>query len=353
MGLYTFTENSNAPVVVPATKGNMNLVYPLNLFSRTQSVSPSFIKFSQLEVVKQAIVEESVSDLAEGTAAIAKGVLNLDLADMKDGVTGLGEALKTTASRFANAEMRVKPTGNDVALYMPGSIQINDSLVYETIDTKGVTDFLAHVFNETGGASNIESFINALKNNQSAAGHILANHVLSKHARSGSAFSGLAGNALLASGRVANPATKLLFRSPNLRQFQVDFRFTPQSQDEAIAVTKIISLFRQGAYPLVTSGGALFNVPSMWRIKFGFKKQELNPFLIHFKECFLTNITTTYNGSGIAAFFPDGSPVETNLSMTFQEAELNSASDIHGTRSASDVASSDNSAMPGRMPGIY
>ena len=332
---------------LPVSGGN-NLVYPETLFTNTAD-SPGFIKFTLCEVNYDTSMDNTISGVAGSAAQGIMGVYGIGkaAASILDNNNAIDDAAKE-AQNVANAgkdllnslldgldsmvkaKLTTTTTNNSVSLYMPGTIQISDSLAYETIDTKGVVDYAKQVYDQMGGVNaTAETIKNALfdEKNTSAAKQILGYHLLQKRAKE----NGFVGNALLASGRVTNPATKLLFRSPNLRQFQVDFRFTPQSNKEATEVTKIISLFRQGAYPTLEADGALYGIPCIWRIKFGFKKQSINPFMIQFKECFLTNITTTYNPSGIPAFFKDGSPVETGLSLTFQETELNSASDIHGS----------------------
>ncbi|MFZ9472905.1 MAG: hypothetical protein ACO26H_04335, partial [Sediminibacterium sp.] len=245
--------------------------------------------------MQQPIVENSAESIAKAGGSLATSVISMNAEGFKGALSETATALKTTAQAFANADLRTVTTDKDIALYMPGSIQINDSLVYETIDTKGITEFIAENF--SGSLDSIASFENAVAANMNGASHILANHLLTKHARGNNLLNGFAAKALLASGRVSNPATRLLFRSPNLRQFQVDFKLTPQSPEEAMEIRNIVSMFRQGAYPLLDVSGALFSVPAMWRIRFGFKKTARNPFMIQFKDCFLTNITTSYNNS--------------------------------------------------------
>ena len=343
---YSTTQvNSTTGEAVPGTAGGFSittqdlktvdtstksLVYPSNLFSRTQSVSPAFIKFNLLEVVQQQIGENTlnqIEDLAKST--LTKVQKDDILGAVGDVFKGGSRIITEAANEFVNARLQTKFTGKSVSMYMPGTIQINDSLVYENIDTKGLTELVTSMYN--AGTLSIEGLERAWKTGEQAGKSVLAAHVLSKWSKSSGLAGGFAGNALIASGKTFNPATKLLFRSPGLRQFQLDFKFTPTSQAEAQIVLSIISFFRQSAYPQLTAGQALYKVPGMFNIKFGFKNLTHNPYLIHFKKCYCTQVTTTYNPSGIPAFFPDGSPVETNLTLTFQEAELNSASDIHGT----------------------
>ena len=52
-------------------------------------------------------------------------------------------------------------------------------------------------------------------------------------------------------------------------------------------------------------------------------------------DCHLTNLSVTYNGT-TNAFHKDGAPVETDLSMTFQEARAIVRQDLYGDNKIAD-----------------
>jgi hypothetical protein len=312
-------------VALGSSASGTNLKYPLNLFSTTQSVSPAYVKFNILEAIPSEELQGGIKSAGAGLYGTAKALSNLDFSGAADAGKDTLSNLKDHVVKFVGSRLKTKETGVTVALYMPPAIQVNDSMAYDTVDTKGA----AEVFSEFAKGGTVEQFV------EGGAANLVAQHLLSKYARSGGLFSGVAGNALIAGGRIANPATKLLFRSPSLRQLQLDFKLTPTSQKEALEITKIISVFRQAAYPELDGKAfnALYMIPNLFNIKFAFKNKDgnANPYMIQFKKCYLTQVTTTYNGSGVPAFFKDGSPIETNLTLTFQETETNSSFDIHGT----------------------
>ncbi len=327
--IVSFADGS---LLVTGRRSEANLKYPLNLFSRSESVSPAYVKFNVLEVDQNATLENSITNTGNALLATAKDIKNGKWESALTNVKELGSDLYSAGRALASARLVTRETGNTISLYMPPAIQINDSMAYDTVDTKGVSEVIAQFAGSKDGGDTVSSFL------QGAAPKIVAQHMLTKYARSGGLLSGIAANALIASGKVANPATKLLFRAPALRQLQLDFRLVPSSQKEAAEITKIISVFRQAAYPTIdySSFNALYNVPALFNIKFAFKNKDgnANPYMIQFKRCYLTQVTTTYNGSGVPAFFKDGSPIETNLTLTFQETETNSAMDIHGSGNA-------------------
>jgi len=325
---------------------NPNLVYPLNLFSRSESVSPAYVKFNILEIIPDntgaELVEKTGANFVKGT----KDIKDFEFAKFGETISNMAGDFGKAAKSLASARLKTKETGTTVALYMPPAIQINDSMNYDTVDTKGVSEIAAQFANSNNLGDTAEKFITG------AGGNLIAQHFMTKYAKSGGLLSGIAANAMIAGGKVANPASKLMFRSPSLRQLQLDFKLTPTSQKEAAEITKIISVFRQAAYPAIdlSSFNALYNVPNLFNIKFAFKNKDgsANPYMIQFKRCYLTQISTTYNGSGIPAFFKDGSPIETNLVLTFQETETNSAVDIHGSGNVAIGAAPADGVGPGK-----
>jgi hypothetical protein len=349
-----------------------NLKYPLNLFSSadatetnsSHAISPAFIKFNILEVLRNSTMEDTISYIGDTAANGITGAYN-DIKSVKElkeiyaavenattrlagAATDIAKSAIEAAPKILQARLETIPTGTTVALYMPPAIQINDSMAYDSIDTRGVSELIAEMAGQNA--------TDALKTGLGAASPIVANHILSKYARTGGILSGSIANALISSGKVANPATKLLFRGPALRQIQFDFRLVPTSQIEAEQITKIISVFRQAAYPGIdaTAGGALYTIPCLFDIKFAFRNSMgRNPYMIHYKRCYLTQITTTYNGSGVAGFYKDGSPIETNLTLTFQETETNTAVDIHGSGNVRAVSSKRGGDSDGKMDSIY
>lgn len=324
-----------------ASQAKGNYKYPLNMFSSngnstnsSHAISPAYIKFNVLEAIRDDTLASTMTSVAavgaQTALETAKQIKALEFSKAMDATTSgigkVGQTIATSAEKILTSTLKTKETGQTVCLYMPPAIQINDSMAYDTVDTKGLSEVIASLVGS--GGSTAEQL------RQGGGANLVANHLLSKYSRTGGLLSGAVAKALIASGEVANPATKLLFRGPALRQIQLDFRLVPNSQAEAMEIMKIISVFRQAAYPGIdpSSLGALYTIPNLFNIKFAFRNSNSrNPYMIHYKRCYLTQVTTTYNGSGVAAFYKDGSPIETNLTLTFQETETNTAFDIHGS----------------------
>lgn len=126
-------------------------------------------------------------------------------------------------------------------------------------------------------------------------------------------------------GYAINPQVQLLFKATALRTFQMSFLFTPYSQSEATSVNKIISLFKYHAAPEVGNaaagiGGQFFVLPSTFDIKFLYDGVE-NGYVNKIDECVLENIEVDYATNGWITY-PDGSPVQTRLTLSFKEMSI-------------------------------
>lgn len=125
-------------------------------------------------------------------------------------------------------------------------------------------------------------------------------------------------------GYAINPQVQLLFKATALRTFQMTFLFTPYSQKEATSVMNIIKQFKFHAAPELGTGstnrGLFFIAPSTFNIKYVYDGQE-NTSINKIGECVLENIDVDYATNGWITF-PDGSPVQTRLTLSFKEIDI-------------------------------
>lgn len=125
---------------------------------------------------------------------------------------------------------------------------------------------------------------------------------------------------LKSAGLAINPKLQLLFEGLGFREYQMAFTFTPYSQQEAEAVSNIISTFKTYAAPRViknTFGGMFFIPPAVFEPQFYFNG-KLNNKINQVAQSVLTNIDVNYGPNGWATF-NDGAPVQTTLTLQFQE----------------------------------
>jgi hypothetical protein len=126
-------------------------------------------------------------------------------------------------------------------------------------------------------------------------------------------------------GYAINPQMQMIYRGMDFRQFQLSFLFTPASSQEAGTVNQIITTFKYHFSPsLLTASNAIdgmfFVPPAIFNLQFMFNNSE-NLYLPKYGDCVLRDIDVNYAPSGFAAH-NDGAPVQTQLTLTFQEIEI-------------------------------
>jgi hypothetical protein len=120
----------------------------------------------------------------------------------------------------------------------------------------------------------------------------------------------------------------MIFKSIGFRQYQFDFKFTPRSEQEALNVANIIKAFKFYASPEVKYGEGsprYYIYPAEFDIEF-WSNGKPNDFVNKISTCACTNVGVNYTSAGVwSAFRPgdfNGVPVETSLSLQFQELEI-------------------------------
>lgn len=133
-------------------------------------------------------------------------------------------------------------------------------------------------------------------------------------------------------GIKSNPYKEATFDGIGFRDYTFQFDLNPRNDKEAGDVREIIKLMRTNSKPEVH--GSLFKYPNEFRLEFlTLKGDELitNPFIPQIKYCVCTNVTTNYAPNGWQSH-DDGSPVVTQLGLSFKETELVVAQDVDGRK---------------------
>ena len=123
-------------------------------------------------------------------------------------------------------------------------------------------------------------------------------------------------------GYVFNPQQQLLFEGIDFRTYQMSFTFSPVSREESSMVKKIIQTFRQYAAPTIIkqAAGMFFIPPAIFEIEFRLNGQP-NKNVNKVEESVITNIDVNYTPNGWASH-EDGAPVQTTVTLSFQEIAL-------------------------------
>ena len=162
---------------------------------------------------------------------------------------------------------------------------------------------------------------------------------------------------LAAQGIAVNNHMSLVYKGPSkFRTHDFAFNFFPKAAGDAEAIKKILIDLRNGMLPRMYGSGAtkgrtvsapFFMAPRHWTIDFFHGDGKENDFLHKIKKSVITQMQINHDPNSTISFHKDGSPVQTSLTLTFQEIELPISEDDAKERSeqiAKDVKTSQTNA---------
>ena len=166
-------------------------------------------------------------------------------------------------------------------------------------------------------------------------------------------------------GLAVNNHMALVYKGPNsFRSHTFNFMFFPKENTESVRVRDIVKDFKNGMLPRMAGAGKdqsgenmngrlsspFFKSPRHWTIKL-LSHGKPNTFYVDMfppkMKHVITNMTVNYDPQSIVSFHRDGAPVQTNLSLTFQELDFVTSSDKVDDTFATDfqTASMENQAQ--------
>ena len=323
--------------------GNLSEKHPvqtrISIYKRFNALGQALEDGGGLQIVKKSA--KTTTEAAEGgdKATEAQGMLT-DAANQ----IASKQLVDTTEGVLAT-----------IYLYAPASIQFSDGFAY---DNQEMGIIASSVFDAVDNATAAGRDLNNLE----TAGNF-ASGLFAAGASAIGKRSGIAQQVRLRSGVARNPRTEMLFKTPNMRQLSLTWKLMPTNAQESQTCFDMINKMRQHAYPSVGNSGRqfAFSFPDIFQIDFvtrgGGKAQ-----MIKFAKAYCTAVNTTYGSSG-PAFFKGGRPVEIDLTMTFQEAEIQTRESIVALDGGGSGATNSTSPAPtaarndvapeddGRLPG--
>lgn len=262
-----------------------------------------------------------------------------------------------------------------VNLYMPDTVATTYDSDYTTISLTDTFGPLGYLTNALAGSKNWDDI---KKNLNSEKMEDLAKYGGTKLAGALGNTLGMEGGNIAALlqqklGVIPNPQMQLIYRGIALRQFQLEFIFTPVSKKEAESVEQIIKTFVHYSLPEKKGGvsGQFLTPPQVFRIKFAFlgnssiqsaltnvfRNTLTNIFdsqlasmltgrspaivnseiessaknktakVFEIQDCVLTNVSVDYAPNGWAAY-SDGHPIQTRLTLQFQEMQIQTKENV-------------------------
>lgn len=148
-------------------------------------------------------------------------------------------------------------------------------------------------------------------------------------------------------GVIINPNVEMIFDSSELREFTLKFKLTPHGSGEAEVISAIYKTFKKAMLPKfngtarknsnaksLIAGGNTIGVPNMCRVSF-MMGSDLHPYLPQYKTCAITGVSANFTPDGAYATYEDGSPVATELTVSFIETKLIFSEEILDSKGAS------------------
>ena len=260
-----------------------------------------------------------------------------------------GNIVTNRAGRTNSTRLSRKPLINagTILLPIPAQLQDSNNVVYGDSKMNGLAaagvSALETTMSDIGAAlggggdfdltGQAEAFSEALRtgfgsNNQSALTNA-ADLVTKKLAAEAVNIFGanVTPNQLLArgNGEILNPNMELLFSDVTIRNFRFSFKLTPRNKKEAEQVKLIIRAFKRNMAPQAQGGVAngsqfFLRTPNIFKLRYRSGNKD-HPFLHKFKQCFLTDMQTTYTADGVYSTYEDGTPVSMQMDLSFKELQ--------------------------------
>jgi hypothetical protein len=221
-----------------------------------------------------------------------------------------------------------------IALMIPEGMTATYDQEYEGISITqalGAAGFLAQAAGSAGTSSTGK--VNGVNPYLAEGASMLAGKVMGEQVAKIGTFA--------TSGMVVNPQIELLYTSPTLRKFTLDFRLVPRNENEARILfgrfdrqpnstqevkTKdlgILNLLKYYSAPKIVenTGGRYFIPPAQFQLEFYRGAQDFNGNLFKTKNCVLESVNLDFGPNGFATH-RDGVPVEVRMQLTFQETVM-------------------------------
>jgi len=205
-------------------------------------------------------------------------------------------------------------TDAHIALPLPENIQDTLNVNYENSDLgmalQGMKsgEAIGQAFSEAGFSGAGQEFMSRLPTD--------ATYLL----RTAASATGIGAVLNLMEGNVPNPYTTAVFKNVEIRRHNFNFRLTPETPQDSIAIQNIINQFKYHSLP--AGGGTFLQMPSELDVEF-FGTNAL----YGFARCVIQGVTVNYNPSNAPAFFKNtgaglvGAPQAVELQLQLSEIE--------------------------------
>ena len=139
---------------------------------------------------------------------------------------------------------------------------------------------------------------------------------------------GVSGILARTSGSVINPNMELIFKGPQLREFQFTYQLSARDGKESQDIKKIIRMFKQSMAPQRSDSLLFLKAPNTYRLEYlSSGRSSSHNYLPKIKECALTSFDVNYTPNGTYMTYEDSSMIQYELQFSFKELEPSYNSD--------------------------
>ena len=308
---------------------------------------PAYIKklvSNKIETVKNVdAVDENVIDGATDANLSTGTGLNLN-AELAKQNAKREPLIQNTKNRQSGSTVYVDraPTvrlDTAITMYMPPSVKVSYGANYGDVEIGAGAELANDVYaNIMAGKSGKEVVKGALDK----LGPVVSETILNGLLATVGAMPGMAGSREafeMSTGVVQTARMELAFKGIGKRSFQYDFRMIPKSKVEADEIRKIVFAFKANMLPEFKNGnrsGRKLRVPNTFDIQYMYSSAQNstqeNDYLHKISTCVLKNMDVTYGGERYKTFTANSEgapPVETSISLQFEELELITKERVH------------------------
>ena len=230
---------------------------------------------------------------------------------------------KGSSIRIKRAPTKRLKTG--IAMYMPAQVEVSYKTDYSDTPMGAVTGQALNAYNAALSGDGRGFRQNVVNMDQGAIE--LAQQAALGIAGSIPGMAGVKEAFEMKEGVIISDRLELAFKGVGKRDFTYNFKMIPKNQDEADMIRKIIFAFKANMLPEFEGGnraGRRLIVPNTFDIQYMYVGRT-NEYLHNISTCVLQDMTVSYGGDRYKTFDAndDGAPpVETSMSLNFQEMEL-------------------------------
>lgn len=209
----------------------------------------------------------------------------------------------------------------------PSGIAISDAATYSTIDLGALGGALNTALEAAGGAEGVLGKITA--GVKAVGNQVKGTKGFDVAAIAAMATPGYGDKVQFKKKTILNPNTNTTFTGNSVRSFSFSFKMIARSEKEAKEIQRIHKTFRK--YTYADSNGNQQNLtlryPPVWRIRFLDGQKNENKYIPKIYSCYLQGVQSSFNSSA-PVFHTDGSPLEVDVSISFQETRVLTRFDI-------------------------